>query len=95
MNNNKYKTIKALAEELDALNTHIEDRLESLRCDYTCTGEEQRTDWQGNLLWEDEEHTVPKMGSKFEYVPKTEYTEEERYSIEALEKIQKYLEKML
>lgn len=90
----KFAEKKMLCEELENIASFIESRLKDVEMSYEKTGEEQSKDWMGNLRWEDEEQTVPKMTTKWEYVPK-EMDDEEKSRAKMLRKILAELEKMV
>ena len=71
-----------------------------VRTDYRITGktDKQRTSWRtGELLWEDEEKTVPSYEDKWECVNKTadELTEEDLAKLDAIELLSKRLAEMI
>ena len=95
---------KARIEVLEALDKKLDDMLESKLCDYQCVSEtvtdEQDRHWRTNeLLWEDEEKTIPKMrvDREYAYVPRPadELTDEDRAFKAAVEEIRKFLVKMI
>lgn len=90
----KFAEKKMLCEELENISVFIESRLKEIETTYECVGEEQARDWLGNLRWEDEEQTVPKMTTKWEYVPK-EMDDEEKSRAKMVRKILAELEKMV
>lgn len=58
--------------------------------------DEQDTHWKtGELLWEDEEQTIPKMKKEYDYVDKKELDEDNLAKIEAIEVIRTALEKLV
>ena len=78
------------------------DRLKSIEQDclqsYERVGEEQATDWRtGELKWEDEEKTVPKMTGKYEYIPKSveDMDDDEYAKYLAVDHIRTILEKLI
>lgn len=92
---NKFNEKRILCEKLEEVNFFIEEKIHSIAYSYDIVGEYQREDWEGNLLWEDEEQTIPKMSDKWDYIRKEELSQEEEVEIESLRKIQQSLEKML
>lgn len=92
---NKFKEIKTLAEVLEEVDNFIEEKTKDIEFDYVPVGEEQATNWRGELVWEDEEQTVPKMTSKWDYVKKDNISDEAKDRLEALRKVQRQLEKMI
>jgi hypothetical protein len=98
-NVNKFQLKKAEMEILEALNQVIEEKLRSARTNYSKTGKtKQETDWRsGELLWEDEEKTIPKMTDIWDYVdvPDDELTAEQVATIMACESLRKDLESLI
>lgn len=95
---NKFKEKKVLAELLDDLYVEIDRKEQDARTEYKVTGktEKQATDWRtGELKWEDEEKTIPKMEDKWETVPKENLTEDDEIRIRMCQYIKSQLEKML
>lgn len=80
---------------LSKLNEMQEERTQ--RYDVVGVTDEQDKDWHGNLRWEDEEHTIPKMKKKWDYVdiPEEELTAEQKAELKAIENIRTLLEKMI
>ena len=58
---------------------------------------EQATDREGNLLWEDDDKTIPKYRAKYDYVeiPKNMLCDDSIAKLEAIEKIRTALEKLV
>ena len=59
---------------------------------------EQATDWKTDeLLWEDEEKTIPKYRDRYDYVAKTddEMTEKDFARLSAISKLRETIEKMI
>lgn len=93
---NKFVEKKILCEKLEEVNSFIEDKIHDVMYSYEYLGDVQANDWRtGELLWEDEEKTVPKMQGDWGYKLKDSLTEEDEANIEAMRKIQQTLEKML
>lgn len=95
---NKFKEKKALAELLEKLYRSVEEEENSAHTEYKPVGKEQATDWRtGELQWEDEEHTIPKMTDKWDYVVKDdeELCPEDLAKIKACQYVKAQLEKML
>ena len=91
-------------EVLEGLDKELDNILKNGLCDYKCVSEtvtdEQAKDWRtGELLWEDDEHTRPKMkvDREYDYVrrPEEEITDEDRALEKAVEDIRKILLKMI
>ena len=95
---NKFKEKQFTAEILSDLYNEVEQKEKSVRTEYTHIGEKQDTDWKtGDLLWEDEAQTIPKMTKEWGYVDKDEedLTEEDRLRIKVCQNIKAQLEKMI
>ena len=91
-------------EVLEELDKKLDDMLESQLCSYEVISEtptdEQDKDWRTEeLLWEDDEKTIPKMkvNREWGYVPRPEekLTDEDRAFQKAVEEVRKVLLKML
>ena len=99
MMENKFKVKKAEAEILETLYATVSEKLETAYKEYRETGEqEQAKNWQtGELLWEDEEQTIPKMKSVWAYVEVAEedLSDDQIATIKACKNIMAYLEKLL
>ena len=94
----KFKEKQILAEILNDLYAEVNRKEESVGLSYKPVGEEQAKDWRtGELQWEDEDKTIPKMTAKWDNVPKTEeeLTEEDKIRIRVCQHIKSLLEKML
>jgi hypothetical protein len=95
---NKFKEKQILAEILSDLYEEVEQKEKSVRTNYTAIGEVQDKDWRsGELLWEDEEKTIPKMTKEWGYVDKDEedLTEDDRIKLKVCQHIKSQLEKMI
>ena len=96
---NKFKEKQFTAEILNDLYNEVEEKERSIRTTYTRIGEKQDTDWRrgGELLWEDEEKTIPKMTDEWGYVDRDEeeLTEEDRLKLKVCQNIKAHLEKMI
>ena len=92
----KFAEKRILCEKLEEINAVIEGKIHDVMYTYEYLGDVQAKDWRtGELLWDDEEKTIPKMESSWGDKLKEDLTEEEEAKIEALKKIQQTLEKML
>jgi len=95
---NKFKEKQILAELLNDLYVEIDSKEQSTRTEYRITGkeEEQAKDWRsGELLWEDEEKTIPKFKDKWENVPKESLSEDDEIRVKMCQYIKTQLEKMI
>ena len=95
---NKFKEKQFTAEILSDLYEEVESKERSIRTHYQPIGEVQDKDWRsGELLWEDEEKTIPKMVKDWGYVDKDEeeITEEDKMKLKVCQNIKSQLEKMI
>ena len=81
---------------MDALNDLKKDTTQ----EYKVVGKEdkQATNWKtGELLWEDEEKTIPRYDNKWAYVeiPEEELTDEAKVTLQAIEEMKKKLDDMI
>lgn len=100
MATNKFMAKKFLAEALCEMYEILVQKEKDIHQEYRRVGfeEEQATDWRtGELLWEDEEKTVPKFRDKYDYVTKddSELTDEDIAKSKAYQYIMNQLERML
>ena len=77
----------------------LESRKKGLLQNYDVIGkeEEQATDWRtSELLWEDEEHTIPKYRDKYGYVdiPEDELSSEAKCELAIIDDLEQKLEKL-
>ena len=97
---NKFKEKQQLAELLDKIYREVQNEEDNCRQEYRKIGttDEQERHWKtGELLWEDEEQTIPKMKDKWDYVMKdeAELDEYDRAKIKACQYLKAQLEKMI
>lgn len=97
---NKFKEKQYVAELLDKLYRQVQVEEDNCRQEYCKVGttDEQEKHWKtGELLWEDEEKTIPKMKDKWDYVMKSEEElgEDDYAKIKACQYIKTQLEKMI
>ena len=97
---NKFKEKQFMAEILDRLYREVQNEEDNCSQDYRKVGvtDEQDKNWRtGELLWEDEEKTIPKMKEKWDYVRKSEedMDEDDYAKIRACQYIKTQLEKMI
>lgn len=96
---NKFMERKIEAEILSEIYEELETKLKYATKRYECVGkeEEQARDWRTNeLLWEDEEKTIPKYRDKYDYVTvlDSELTEEEKLRAKVIKSVMAKLEKI-
>jgi DNA gyrase inhibitor GyrI len=95
---NKFQEKKYLAEVLNELYESVDHKEQDIHYTYQVVGEEQAKDWRTDeLLWLDEEKTIPKMRDKWANISKSEdeITEEDKMKIKVCQYIKTQLEKML
>jgi hypothetical protein len=97
---NKFQEKQILAEVLSELYSTVEDKEKRVHYDYKIVGKKdvQSTSWRtGELLWEDDEKTIPKMEDDWQNVPRADedLTEEDRLKIKVYKYVMTQLEKML
>ena len=96
-----YTNVMVKREMLDLLETlykELDDAEKPIGKSYECVGkeEEQSKDWRtGELLWEDEEQTIPKYRDKWDWVEKGELDDNDKAKKEAIETIRKALDKLV
>ena len=78
----------------------LEDEMKNVLYDYRVVGKEteQKKHWKtGELLWEDEEKTIPRFDNIYDYVKKNpdEITDEDKSMITIIQTIEKHLDKLL
>lgn len=99
MASNKFKERQVEAEILGELYERLEDKLKDATMRYDCVGKEEeqarsyRTD---ELLWEDDECTIPKYRDKYEIVPvpENELTDEDKLRIKVIKNLMTKLERI-
>lgn len=92
----KFEVLERLDKELDAI---LRDKLYDYRRVKETVTDEQDTSWRtGELLWEDEEKTIPKMrvDCEWDYVarPDEELTDEDKALRKAVDDVRKLLLKL-
>ena len=91
---------KAELEYIEQLLRNLENERQYATTRYQQVGvtDEQEKNWKtGELIWEDDEHTIPKYKEKYDYVDiaDEDLTDEERVKIQAIDKLSDYLEKLI
>ena len=90
----KKAELEVLEKLFEILNRDEEDAFQR----YEKVGVEQQKDWRtGELKWEDEDCTIPKMTDKYDYVPikESEMSDEEYAKYMAISAVKAVLEKMV
>ena len=99
----KFETKKWELEELGWFYTELEHHYKDLAEEFKKLDEmEQVTEWnretkEYDLVWEDEEQTIPKMANKWGYVtiPDDELSEEKITRRDICKKLMEYIEKQI
>ena len=95
---NKFREAQVKAEVLEELYNVVESKKKDVFYTYGVTepNGRQAKDWRtGELLWEDDEHTIPKMEDVWGEIEKEELSEEDLIRVEIYEGVLHMLEKML
>ena len=88
------EVISTLYNELDNITTNTTKEYKKIGVDET----KQRTHWRtGELMWEDEEQTIPSYEPIYDYVDKTDedMTEEDIAMLDAIAVVRKALDKLV
>lgn len=99
MATNKFMERKIEAEVLGELYEKLEHDLKYATMSYERVGKEieQARDYKtGELLWEDDEQTIPKFRDNWDYVdvPEDKLTDEQRIKIKVIKSVMAKLEKL-
>lgn len=97
---NVFTEKKAVLEVLEGLMESLDSQLKDATYSFEVVGkkDEQAKDWRtGELLWEDEEHTVPKYESKWDYVliPEEKLSDAQVAKVHAIATVREMLEKLI
>jgi hypothetical protein len=97
---NKFQEKQILAEVLNELYNAVEEKEKRVHYEYKIVGKKdtQSRHWNtGELIWEDEEKTIPKMEDDWQYVAKADedLTEEDILKLKVYKYVMAQLEKML
>ena len=99
MANNKFKVMKAQAEILERIDALLDDIIKDVSYRYEAVGkeEEQATNWNNELMWEDDEHTIPHYRNKYEHVPipENEMDETDRIKRDVCRRFSERLDKLI
>lgn len=92
----KQEIIRILGRMYDILENEMRDAI----YDYAEVGREtqQKKHWQtGELMWEDDEKTIPRFDPIYDWVKKNpeDISDRDRILISAIEKIESHLDKLL
>lgn len=91
---------KAQLTVIEKLNDALDDLMKDTACNYQVVGKksEQARNWKTDeLLWEDEEKTIPKYENKYDYVeiPAEELTDDKLALILAISNMRKQLDDLI
>lgn len=97
---NSIKVKKEVLSLLESFECTLSSREQDARQEYTEVGlsDEQKTDWRtGELLWEDEEKTIPIYKPIYDYVDKkeSELDDDDRAKLEAIDIVRKALNALI
>ena len=97
---NKFQEKQILADVLNDLYNTVEQKEKQVHYEYKIVGKKdvQRRHWgTGELMWEDEEKTIPLMEDDWQNVPRAEedLTEEDLLRIKVYKYVMAQLEKMI
>ena len=97
---NKILLAKLRAEALDVAYRAVENEAKYIGKDYRVVEKDykQKTDWKtGELQWEDEEKTIPKMEDRWDYVdiPEDELSDEVKLKIQAYKDVLEDIEGLI
>lgn len=96
---NKFETAKVKAEILERVYNSVKDMRDQVTRDWRDLGTtHQEKNWRTDeLVWEDEEKTIPHMVKDYGYVDKTsdEYTEADKIQMKVLDEVLAYIEKLV
>jgi len=91
-----------MAEELSRVTERLVDDIKGLYTEWRRVGEEQKRTWNSDtqeyeLVWEDEEKTIPKMCAKYDDVeiPEEEMSEESKLRLRAYRELFEKLEALM
>ena len=99
----KITPLQAKRAQLDVIEKLLEaldDVKKNTKCDFKVVGkkDEQARNWRtGELLWEDDEKTVPKYEDKYDYVPipEDELSEERKAKLGVIHDIKKIINSLI
>ena len=95
---NKFQEKQVMVEVLGELYSTLEDKVKRVSYEYKIVGKRdtQSRHWNtGELIWEDEEKTIPRMDDDWQEVKKEELTEEDELKIKVYKYVMAQLEKMI
>ena len=96
----KIREKKAYLDILERIVNVLDDEERNATSDFRCVGkeEEQAKDYKtGELLWEDEEQTIPKYRDRWDYVKvaDSELTDDSKAKLRAINMVRDTLEKLI
>lgn len=94
----RFQTMATQAQVLTKIEALLEEIIKdtSMTLDVVGKEDEQATSWKtGELLWEDEEKTIPKYRDRYDYVPKKELDEDDQCMIDVCKGFLKKLDKLI
>lgn len=96
----KVQLKKAQLDIIEKLFSTLDEAEKDTKSNFMVVGKkaEQAKSWRtGELLWEDEEKTIPKYEDKYDYVPipEAELSDERKAKIKAIEDLREVLDKYI
>lgn len=94
----KIREKKQMLDLLQKILSTLDSEENDTKMEYRATGktETQKKHWKtGELLWEDEEKTIPVYETKYDYVEKEEFSEDDKAKLEAINQIRTAIEKLV
>ena len=95
---NAIKEKRMMLEVLEELMETLDTQEKNVRMELGVVGKEetQARNWKTDeLVWDDDEKTIPHYNNKYDYIPKQELSENDSTKLKAIEKIRATLEKMV
>lgn len=95
---NAIREKRMMLEVLEELMETLDTQEKNVRMEWGVVGKEdvQARNWKTDeLVWDDEEKTIPHFNNKYDYIPKEDLSENDQIKLKAIEKIRATLEKMV
>jgi len=90
---------RATLEVIESIYRDLDNKVQETKQEYRKVGVDetkQRTSWKtGELLWEDEEHTIPSYEPIYDYVDKEELDANDLAMLDAIAIVRKALDKLV
>lgn len=95
---NAIKEKRMMLEVLEELMETLDTQEKNVHMEWGIVGKEetQARNWKTDeLVWDDDEKTIPHYNNKYDYTPKEKLSEDDETKLKAIEKIRSVLEKMV